>query len=338
MTGVIERRSPLDYVFGTKQLSFWSIGSDNTLSMRHLDLADDVLQDVLEKHGIRYDEKLTCYEPSFDISTFLVAFLPAHILVLAAVLVTTLITPFGFFTAAATIAVYGGLLTYFTFYYRRASVDLYQNDICVTRGIVYRTRHHLNMDDVKDISSTTYPLVSAGSLTLNVAGERVIQTNNGSQRIPYQTGIRFLPGVRDIHRAINNTILGKPHSATTTQDFHITGQPSLYNLFLLAGVLLPLTLVFIWLLPVFVLRRRYMWYGVADEHVVSRTGIFFKEETTIRYGKIDHVNQSRGWRNKVCGNTSVMIQTTGSGAAEMTLLDIDNAERFMDYLDEQQNT
>ena len=336
VTGVVEKRSPVDWLMGTKQLVFWSIGSDSTLRMRHLDVDDDFLTDVLSKHGVRYDDLLSTFTPSFDLKTFLVAFFPVHLLVVAGVGAASVLTPLGLVSAAASVVVYGVVFAYLTFYYHRAQMDVYSEALRVSRGILYRTTHHLGLDDVKDVSSTTYPLVSAGSITFNAAGERVVQTDNGEQSLPYQTGVRFLGEVRDVHRRIDRVILDRPLTmprGSETPRYSVSGQPSLANLFVLAGVLFPLTAAFIWLLPYFVWRRKRMWYGLSSNHVVARKGIFFQEETTIRYSRIDHVNQVKGWRNKVCGNTSIQIETTGSSSAEVTIRDVARPEAFTDQID-----
>jgi uncharacterized membrane protein YdbT with pleckstrin-like domain len=336
VTGVVEKRSPVDWLMGTKQLMFWSIGSDSTLRMRHLDVDDDFLADLLSKHGVRYDNLLSTFKPSFDLKTFLVAFFPVHLLVVAGVGATSVLTPLGLVSAAASIVFYGVVFAYLTFYYHRAQVDVYSEALRVSRGILYRTTHHLDLDDVKDISSTTYPLVSAGSITFNAAGERVVQTDNGEQTLPYQTGVRFIGEVRDVHRRIDRVILDRPSSIPRGSEpprYAVSAQPSLANLFVLAGVLFPLTAVFIWLLPYFVWRRKRMWYGLSADHVVARNGIFFREETTIRYGKIDHVNEVKGWRNKLCGNTSLHIETTGSSSAEIMIRDVTHADQFKEQLE-----
>jgi membrane protein YdbS with pleckstrin-like domain len=335
VTGVVEKRSPVDWLMGTKQLVFWSIGSDATLGMRHLDVDDEVLDDVLAKHGVNYEERLTTFTPSFDLATFLVAFFPVHIPVVLGVATASALTPFGVLSGVAAILVYGVVFAYLTFYYRRARIDVHSDALRVSRGILYRTTHHLDLDDVKDISSTTYPLVSAGSITFNAAGERVVQTDNGKQSMPYQTGVRFISDVRDVHGRVDDVILERPNTmpkASPEREFTVSDRPSLKNLFVLAGVLLPLTLVFFWLLPYFVWRRRCMWYGLSSNHVVARKGIFFQEETTIRYSRIDHVNQVKGWRNKVCGNTSIQIETTGSSSAEVTIQDVNNHQAFSDEI------
>jgi hypothetical protein len=258
VTGVVEKRSPVDWLMGTKQLVFWSIGSDATLAMRHLDVDSDVIDDVLSKHGVAYDERLTTFTPSFDLTTFILAFLPIHIPVVLSIALVSVLTPFGVLSGVAAIMVYGVVFAYLTFYYQRAQIDVYADALRVSRGILYRTTHHLDLDDVKDISSTTYPLVSAGSITFNAAGERVVQTDNGEQSLPYQTGVRFISDVRGVHKLVDEVILERPETMperAKEKEFSVSDQPSLKNLFVLAGVLFPLTLIFIWLLPYFVWRR-----------------------------------------------------------------------------------
>lgn len=337
VTGVVERRSPLDYMFGTKQLVFWSIGSDSTLRMRHLDVASSTVDDILTKHGVSYDNNVDSFTPSFDIKSFIFGLLPVHIPVLLAVGASTVFTPLGLVATAGTVVLYALVIVYATFYYQRAHVDLFDTCLRVTRGIFYRTTHHLVLDDIKNVSSTKYPLVSAGSITFNAAGERVVQTNNGKQSLPYQTGVRFIADVRDIHGRVDAALLGlDPEGVDTSQT--VTGQPSLRNLFLLAGVLLPLTAVFVWTLPYFVWRRRCMWYGLSDHHVLARNGIFYKEKTTVRYAKIDHVNTVRGWRNKACGNSSINIETTGSSSPEIVVKDVKNAGAFQDGINDHRDS
>ena len=93
-------------------------------------------------------------------------------------------------------------------------------------------------------------------------------------------------------------------------------------------MVLPLTLLFtIWSIKV----RRYV---LQNGRVVAKWGIFYKSQISILYSKVDHINSSEGFLNKMFHNGNISVNTTGSSASELTIGNVPEYKEFYDKLGE----
>jgi membrane protein YdbS with pleckstrin-like domain len=87
-------------------------------------------------------------------------------------------------------------------------------------------------------------------------------------------------------------------------------------------VLLPITLFFtIWSVKV-------KSYAVESNRVIAYSGIFFKKKKSVLMNRIDHINSSQGFLNKMFSNGTVSINTTGSSGVEMNIRAIADFKEF----------
>ncbi|MFH1587124.1 MAG: PH domain-containing protein [Candidatus Diapherotrites archaeon] len=74
-------------------------------------------------------------------------------------------------------------------------------------------------------------------------------------------------------------------------------------------------------------------YAIQPYRVVAKSGILFKTQTSIIFGKIDHLRSSEGWMNKLFRNGNITVHTTGSSLPEITIKDIPAYREFYQKLE-----
>ncbi len=69
-------------------------------------------------------------------------------------------------------------------------------------------------------------------------------------------------------------------------------------------------------------------FGIQDFRVLRRSGIFYRKQISILYSKIDFINKSEGFWNKVFKNGNIGIQTIGSSKTEMMMNNLNEFQEF----------
>ena len=60
--------------------------------------------------------------------------------------------------------------------------------------------------------------------------------------------------------------------------------------------------------------------------------MLYKKQTSIVYSKIDHINSSQRFLNKIFKNGNITVNTTGSSRPEMVINNIHDYTEFFDLL------
>jgi uncharacterized membrane protein YdbT with pleckstrin-like domain len=96
--------------------------------------------------------------------------------------------------------------------------------------------------------------------------------------------------------------------------------------FSLIGIISVFVILFVILLVLFFLALPTIMttYYIDKYRVLSKSGVIYKKQTSVIFEKIDFINSSEGFLNKVFKNGTISINTVGSSRTELFLRDIPN--------------
>ena len=83
------------------------------------------------------------------------------------------------------------------------------------------------------------------------------------------------------------------------------------------------------MVTVITLVKRFV---IENTRVLDRSGVFYKKQTSVVFEKIDFLNNSQGFVNKLFRNGNVTVNTVGSSKAELELNNIDDYKEFYEKL------
>jgi len=69
-------------------------------------------------------------------------------------------------------------------------------------------------------------------------------------------------------------------------------------------------------------------FQIQSFRIVKKSGIFYRRQISILFAKIDHINKSQGFTNKIFKNGNVSIHTIGSSALE---INVQNLKHYQDF-------
>lgn len=102
------------------------------------------------------------------------------------------------------------------------------------------------------------------------------------------------------------------------------------------GLLLPGLLVFIafnvYFITIVVIEVKMKTYYIESYRVLSKTGIFYKRQKSIIFDKIDFINNSQFFLNKLFKNGNITVNTVGSSSSELVLKNMKNYREFYELL------
>lgn len=226
ITAVILKEGWLDRWFGTCAVEFWSIGASDHLRFGFIDKDDALIEMILNKVGIhpKPDAKQRVIGSNADPMRMMQAggFFFGPLL-----LVSPLLAMWVHWAAGV------GALVLVAFpmiaskvYYNFHQLTLFEDYLWFRKGVIHHTHHYVLYDDVKYVVSTTYPFSSAGKLTFEITGERVIKTDNGEYKMSNRFAVRFVPEVRFQHLILDLLLDGRtswdklPLTSTHPDSFH----------------------------------------------------------------------------------------------------------------------
>ncbi len=341
ITGVTFRESVIDQWFGTCSIKFWSIGAAEEITFRNIVKDDQVEQLVLDKAGIRPSEDVVYnINSEFSVGKMILAELPA--------VITAILVFFGGAVAGA--YVHGGLwalpvlcvmgvvlkYVYGRLYYPRSRVTLFENCLEFNRGLLIRLRTCALYPNVKDITTTKYPFIGNGWMRFNVAGEQIRKSNNGEVRIPYGFTVYYVPDILDKDDIFDQLLLGRTEPGTEPeQPLMKSGKAAantLFSVIILSVIIFPFIALLPVTLPIAIWRVRLVRYIIEPNRVLMRKGVLYRRQTSIIFDRIDHIQTSQNFLNKLFNNGNITIHTAGSSRPELVLTAIPSWKEFYQEL------
>lgn len=352
ITGLLIKRNPLDRWLGTVTITFWSIGSGETVDFKNIPYDAETSRLMKTKAGITSDEELETIRPKFSFtelcrsSLFTTAVVATFFLV--GIILTLIVSPL-LWLLIILLSVIAGV--YFFILHRRYSgafLRLGQHTVALGIGILFHTEFYARYDNVKTMTLQKYPDSTLGTIRFDIAGERsVADQNGGTQTLANHFSLAFLPdvakGVRGESVWLDQVLLHKPDAAgyrdikqkNAPEALHMS-RPALKNSLLtlipIHVILFPLLVI----LPLSIFLRAY-WlrrvsYQLEKDRVVKRSGIIYRKQTSILLSRLDYTETGQNFTNKVCKNGNIYLYTAGSSNAELVLKNIPDYQEFHQVL------
>lgn len=320
ITGIEKTRDVIDLFFKTYSLKIYSIGSKKEITFKYLK-DEVVLREILKKFNLKHD-LITEKKPFFSFIGFLQSLPLLGPVLLLAFLVSLLF--YNNYLLLAYLVIFGvSLVVYFytIHYYNHSNIEFRKNYVKCKKGYFIEKTYYALYENVKDIISKKYYLSDKGTLTVNVAGEVLVESGNNSS-VPISNGfnLKYLDDALKLHDSFDKR-LGLKNNKVLKR-FKPELKNSILKVSLINIVLLPL----VFLLPVtiitfFIYIRRYNFFIEEDRLVVER-GVLLKRKTTILYDRIDHLNTTKGIFNRWFGNENILVYTAGSSSYELRFFDV----------------
>ena len=335
ITGVTFRESFIDKWFGTCSIEFWSIGAGEEITFCNIPKDEGLQGLVLGKAGIRTQNAVYSIDSQFSAPRMLLANIPAILLMVVSVAVFfgLAIALHGLFATLPLAVVVFVILAYLyrRYYYMRSSITLYGDCLEFVRGLVIRKRTCALYPNVKDISTIKYPGLNNGSMRVNVAGEKILQTKNGEVRIPYGFTVHYVPDILNKDDVFDSLLLGSESALEPAAPVMSARKAAGNTVFVVVLVSLILVIPVV-LLPITVAiaiwRARLVRYIIEPDRVLMRKGVLYRKQTSIIYDRIDHIQTGQGPLNKFFKNGNITINTAGSSKPELVLRDLPSWQDF----------
>ncbi len=374
ITGAVIKRNFVDYWFNTATVRFYSIGAGNNLEFTHMDYDPEFMDRIVGKVALKPEQEVFTINSHFSFFESLKAgfFWMIAIVLIVVVWLVFVGSIFGLTQAIIPLVlvavIWGVIYIYQVFYYRFSEVVFYEDVVYFQKGIFFKSFYYARYDNIKDITTTKYPFSREGDLRFNIAGEKVVKTQQGKSIQSHHFTIKYVPDIPVQDELIDFILLRRPHpdqiKGYLKSPKEYAGQsltikrPSLKNpllvtililvapnalvLFLIASatqvsniiILLAILLVLldILLLGAVVLYTRVKRYIIEDTRVLARWGVFFRKQTSIVFEKIDFLNNHQGLINKICGNGDITVNTVGSSKPELRIRNLNDYQEFYQEL------
>ncbi len=336
ITGVTLRESILDKRFGTCSIKFWSIGAADEITFRNIPKSEQLQDMVLGKSGIHPENSFYSYGSKFSPKGMVLANLPAFALLtflfVSGFFLGTLIHKYLAGVSIVSILVPVVWYGYGKYYYPRSRIELFENCVKFTRGLVVQRVTYALYPNVKDISTIKYPWLDNGQMRFNVAGERIRKTQYGDIRTPNGFTVNYVPEILNKDDVFDQLLLGvQEPAAGPVQPILTSGKAAantVFSVLIVSLLLFPLLALLPLSLPIAVWRTRRVRYIIEPERVLIRKGVMYRKQTSIIFGRIDYIQTSQNFLNKLFKNGNIMIYTAGSSSPELVLRDIPNQKEF----------
>ena len=348
VTGVQISRSPLDKFFGTVSVEVWSIGSPLPLTLSNVTEADLEIPALLKQCGIPDDHEAQGeLSQTFGFKAWAVQSIPLFVFLAFVVL---------FFLGAAIVASPAVLLflplllllpipAYVGSMLRTKAqrISFHEQHVEALTGIWWTNQVFARYDNVKKVETVAIPTTDQGRFKLYIAGERVIQQQQGQQgadgaaagmKIPYSLQGEYVDGITSKVDTMDALLLGliEPSQILETHpqnnDELVVAKPAIPNAVVPFVIIFPL----IWLAPFVAWQTSVRSYTVEQDRVVMRGGIFFKNATSVLFNRIDSIQQNQGALGKAFGNGQVLILTAGSSAPDLVIHNVPGYTELYDTI------
>ena len=343
VTGIQVSHTPFDGFFGTVSIEIWSIGAPKPLQMTHVMASDVDLPALLRQCGVpaqaaggvvlpqSYGPKAALISQAFGLVGVALGLLGLLVASLFASPILLVFAPL-----LLVVPVFSYAWSFLRI--RRQTFTLYPEHFEAQTGVWLRRHVYVRYADVKKVETVQIPMTDQGSLSLYVAGEKVMQTQNGEVKLPNIVKVQFLEGVERLVDALDRLSQGQLDAASVG-GFDQPGEPALLESKpAIANELVVLALVGIffpplWLaIPIVAMQIRARSFFLEGSRVVRRDGVLFKRVTSVLYAKIDSIQQNQGALGKAFGNGQVTLLTAGSSTPDLTVSNVPDYSQVYDTI------
>ena len=169
---------------------------------------------------------------------------------------------------------------------------------------------------------------------------------NNQQTIPFSNNeidITSLPKHEDVnlnsiekrYRNLNIVSVATVHMilftiVTVLFVFNLTGLGS--TVFIVGYILLSVLLI--WSTALSLIRYKYKGYAVREHDIIYKSGIFSRITTIIPYNRIQHIEISQGFLDRMFNLSKIKIYTAGGAMGDMSIsgLSLDKGSEIKNFI------
>ncbi len=374
ITGLVIKRNLIDYYYKTFSVKFYSIGAGSDLEFFNIDHDDALVENILSKTGLKPQKKVFQIDSEFSfldsLRSSLFLSLGAFSLLLLWLILASIYLNFSLAILTLVLLAFFYFLFYLyqVHYFQRSKLYFYEDVVHFQKGIFFKSFFYARYDNIKDISTTKYPLTDKGDLCFNIAGEKAVQAQQGQVVSSHNFTVKYVSNIPVQDKLIDFILLRSPRAEEINSyredpekyapKILMKRRPSLKNpifltILFLMGLNLVSLFIFFWdppwrnifvfwilflvlinvssllVVTVITLVKRFV---IENTRVLDRSGVFYKKQTSVVFEKIDFLNNSQGFVNKLFRNGNVTVNTVGSSKAELELNNIDDYKEFYEKL------
>ncbi len=339
VTGVQVTRTPVDTWLGTLTVQVWSIGSPQPLTLAHV-AADAVdLPALLRQCGIPTDaEPETELAQSFTGKAWLIQTLPLLVVLgglsMAIAVAALLIEGWLLLLAPLPLVLLPISAVVSALRVKRQRITLHREHLEARTGLWFRNHVSARYDNLKKVETVAIPLTDQGTFTVYVAGERMVQQQEGQGapagglKLPYTIQGIYIDHIADRVDAMDALLLGQLEASAAGGPHRFDSDDGMRVKPAVANAVVPLIVVGLFLWPLLLFVPLVVWhtkvreYVIGTERIVHRSGIFFKSTTSVLFDRIDSLQQHQGALGKAFGNGRVTLLTAGSSAPDLVVANV----------------
>jgi uncharacterized membrane protein YdbT with pleckstrin-like domain len=348
VTAIIFQENFMDTWCNTCSIQFWSIGATQPILFKNIKKSSNLYQQMCAKAGMIDNKARYEVKPQFSIATMFKATLPLTALGIGICFVSLIALVFGLwpliFLPILILLTYIPFIVWRTIWYQRALLQCFDSYIHYKKGIFFREYWYVRYSDIKGLATSKYPASTEGSIKFDIAGERMVQQGKQQQAsfISNSFTVRYVPDLEIKNKLMDIILEDHPNASTigmmeknpasiTQKEIMTVKQDAANSLSIVLGgsiILFPLILLLPITLPLMYWIVKVRSFSLEDKRIVIRSGIFYKRQKSILYGRIDHINMAQGMLNKMFKNGSIHVNTIGSSKREMSVWDIKQHKEF----------
>lgn len=329
ITSVSVLRNPLNRLMGTMSVKFRSIGSSQDLVFWAIPEDPELIERIyaqLGLDGLETAEATESLTPRFSLVDELKWAAPVYALGLGALFGVICLSYLGFisfFPTALGLTLLACILAIGFIAWRQIYIDHltgeYSSDAARLDGGVFRLfEHRTRLADIKVVQSLRYPASRSGRLTFKTAG--------------FPLRIEHLTDVQTIHRRVDGHLVGRfDDSADAERDSStlVSYVPNPLTEVARHIVVALRTVLLIPFVPV-TIPWTYLYYNrvnycIQPSRLVAESGLYFDRTVTVLFGRIDHLERSKGFLNNMFDNEDIQIFTVGSRSSDLVFRSIDDS-------------
>jgi len=375
------KRTILDRLFKTCSVKFISIGSGYDITFKNIEYNEEFLKNLKAKFGFDDNETpIEIIKPQFSLtkmffnSTNSLIFLSIAIIIgvigliifqllasngndISGILPTFSLIVFGYIGLSIFLTIIAAIWNHY--YYPRSSLRLFKDKLVFKEGLFDLSESYARYENIKDLVGLKMPVLNCGTLTINIAGDQLMQQqnqysqysqnsnnvqNNRNQRIRAGgnvLNVRYIDNPHDIVDLLEEFMQYKidPKNYDRSKVLEkFKSENLLITKSSFANELVTLLIVslFLWVLviaiPIKILELNKRRYLIQGHRVLALQGIIYRSKTSILYSKIDNINIQQGAFNKIFKNSTITLETAGSLMPEMFLQNIKDANNIQEII------
>jgi uncharacterized membrane protein YdbT with pleckstrin-like domain len=314
-------RSILDSVFGTNTFKLKSIGTNVPLVLKHMSRDLDIESTLFEHVKIPLLVK-TKEVPLGIMQVIYALFWTLILLIFVGIgsLITLYLSQIGLFSIPQSVAVLLSflpiallivmcLLVIGTFLrYARATLDYSHIHMTYCYGLFRKCRVTTKFEHVKIVTLKSHKYVNFERVILTIAGEELSGSDNNRS---------IMPNFVQVYANHSQVIDLFTETKLADDTLHIA-KPTLRK----AKIFTALTAIFF--IPLFFTIPYLIWlrsntYELHSSKIVKRSGIFTHSVSVLGMHKIDYIDLSQTFSDRVCGAKHILIYTPGTSKYDMAL-------------------